>query len=381
MRENRGWYKEGLTHEQLVVGLRAYISHVQNVDLELQGHLPAERRQAIPAAAVIRRKLDWEAGTPDQEKGEVYSGLRDAWDALAYDRYRPGSRDENLAGFSLFRSYNNKRSEGVPDPDVIRLSDPLQVRMMDALAEAAYVPHERGQTAYIIPERLRDYTKWTLSEEYQNKVKAEAARARGDEPQASQQRKAAAETPHHTSRAQRPGAKESSTQVEQNPFYAAFWDKVVEQSSIVPSGEDPAFWPRSVFEKFEFDIASRDYLKDKARHELATKLMPIEDSIRRVRTAYEIAAYASIQQQPRKDMIAHELQRDREYGGRESVELTDAEQAIVRRLCETPRYAIGRGGKETLQPKIPFNPQRRIYNYTDVIGPATKDVPRIPHGK
>jgi hypothetical protein len=62
-------------------------------------------------------------------------------------------------------------------------------------------------------------------------------------------------------------------------------------------------------------------------------------------------------------------------------EKVSKEQSIVRRLCETPRYAIGRGGKETLQPKIPFNPQRRIYNYTDVIGPAQKDVPRIPHGK
>jgi hypothetical protein len=249
--------------------------------------------------------------------------------------------------------------------------------MLDALTEAAGVPHPHGQAEIAIPKKLENYTEWILSREYQDKVKAEAARARGEEPQAPYQHQPTDELPHHTRSAQRPGAKESSTHIEQNPFYAAFWDKIVEQSSVSPSGEDPAFWPRSVFEKFEFDIANRDYLKDKTRHEFVTKLLPIEDSINRIRTAYEITAYASIQQRPRRELIESELQRDREYRGRESVELTDAEQKIVQRLCETPRYAI-RGGKETLQPKIPFNPQQRIYNYTDIIGPMPKNPPQSP---
>jgi hypothetical protein len=38
-----------------------------------------------------------------------------------------------------------------------------------------------------------------------------------------------------------------------------------------------------------------------------------------------------------------------------------------------PRYSIGRDGRRTLQPKIPFNPQQRIYNYTDIIGLATEN--------
>jgi hypothetical protein len=69
MRENRGWYQEGLPHEQLVVGIKQYVRRFQQLDLDLQGHLPLEKRRVLQAEAVIRRKLDWESGTPNQERG------------------------------------------------------------------------------------------------------------------------------------------------------------------------------------------------------------------------------------------------------------------------------------------------------------------------
>jgi len=107
----------------------------------------------------------------------------------------------------------------------------------------------------------------------------------------------------------------------------------------------------------------------------------MSDSIRRGRTAYEILAYPHLRKREgedksaRHEQIEAELRSSREYQGRDRVELTDAEQAIVQRLCETPRYALGKDGKRTLQPKIPFNPERRLYNYADIIGPAPKSPP------
>ena len=78
----------------------------------------------------------------------------------------------------------------------------------------------------------------------------------------------------------------------------------------------------------------------------------------------------------RHEQIEAELRSDREYQGWDHVELTEAEQTIVQRLCETPRYAMGKDGKRTLQPKIPFHPEQRIYDYADVIGPAPKSPPQ-----
>src|SRR4051794_17876789 len=107
MRENKGWHKEGLSHEQAVKGLQAYIKRFQQLDLDLQIHLPPEKRQLLPAEAVVRQKLDWESGSVEQDKEEFYSTLRYAWDAVAYDRYKPGSLAEGLAGSTLSMYVNH----------------------------------------------------------------------------------------------------------------------------------------------------------------------------------------------------------------------------------------------------------------------------------
>ena len=99
--------------------------------------------------------------------------------------------------------------------------------------------------------------------------------------------------------------------------------------------------------------------------------------MRKIRTAYEIVAYPHIQRMPydndksfRQELIEDELTTDREFNNRDRVELTHTELGILQRLCETPRYHLGKDGKRTLQPAIPFNPQQRIYNYADIIGPT-----------
>jgi hypothetical protein len=110
MRENQGWQQEGLSHEQAVMGFQAYIKNFQQLDLDLQSHLPPEKRQLLPAEAVVRQKLDWESGSVEPDKGEFYSTLRYAWDALSYDRYKPGSPAENLAGSTLSMYVNHYKA-------------------------------------------------------------------------------------------------------------------------------------------------------------------------------------------------------------------------------------------------------------------------------
>ena len=110
--------------------------------------------------------------------------------------------------------------------------------------------------------------------------------------------------------------------------------------------------------------------------------------MRKIRTAYEVVAYPHIQKLPsetgksyRQELIEDELTADRQIHDRDRVELTQTELGILQRLCETPRYHLGKDGKQTLQPAIPFNPQQRIYNYADIIGPAPKTEPPAPRGK
>ena len=48
------------------------------------------------------------------DEGEFFSTLRYAWDALAYDYYPPGSRDENLAGSTIKMYYQHDQAIGEP---------------------------------------------------------------------------------------------------------------------------------------------------------------------------------------------------------------------------------------------------------------------------
>jgi hypothetical protein len=157
---------------------------------------------------------------------------------------------------------------------------------------------------------------------------------------------------------------------ETDGFYPAFWEKLVEKSSVSPSGQDPAFWPIRMLNEFDDLIISRDYISNQHKAELARKLTPIKDSIQKVTRAYAIAAYPQCKDWGRREDIEWQLRADRQHLGRDSVQLDDAELEIVQQLCETPRYALHRD-TETLQPPIPFDPQKRTYNYSEVLRPTT----------
>ena len=107
------------------------------------------------------------------EQDDTFSNLRSAWDALVYDKYETGSKEEGLAG-SLLQAYYSETKE-----PSIKLTNPKQVLLLGAMAEAAGVPHQRGQTEITIPEKLRHYNQYMMSQEYQDRwTNAKAQRNR-----------------------------------------------------------------------------------------------------------------------------------------------------------------------------------------------------------
>jgi hypothetical protein len=149
--------KPGKSHEQLVKDFKSYIDEQQQTYQTFRSHA---ERETWPSEEIIRKRLDVQSGATNEQEGEFFSTLRYAWDALVYDRYKTGSQTERLAGSTLWGYY-----QATQEP-TIKLIDPVQVRMMDAMTEAVGIPYEKGQAEIEIPEKLRQWNKWTSSQEY-----------------------------------------------------------------------------------------------------------------------------------------------------------------------------------------------------------------------
>lgn len=89
----------------------------------------------------------------------------------------------------------------------------------------------------------------------------------------------------------------------------------------------------------------------------------MQETIQKVKTAYEILAYPHCKNWNRRSYIESDLEGDRQVHGRDQVELNDAELGMLSKLT-APRG-------------LPFNPQKRIYNYSEV--PLLPDVD--PYGR
>lgn len=120
--------------------------------------------------AIIRSRLvfEWRTGGTSKEKEvrakrELAYHLELAWNVLTYDRYDPGSGDERDAGSKLQSHFYRTREP------VIKLTEP-QISIIDALAEAVGIPHERGKAEIEIPEKLKYYSKYQLTKEYQERI-------------------------------------------------------------------------------------------------------------------------------------------------------------------------------------------------------------------
>jgi hypothetical protein len=181
---------------------------------------------------------------------------------------------------------------------------------------------------------------------------------------------------------QRPATPDTSSTrplTEQDPFYPAFWHNVIEKSSNVPPGENPAWWPIRVLNELDELVTYRDIsILSPRKAELADKLGPIQDSLRKIKTAFSIIAHphCTPYQRAVSELVAHD-QRALQYEGtpRTQFELNDTELSIVRKLCETPRYTLAERDEngrrydspvKVLHSPIPFNPQRRIFRYSEV---------------
>ncbi len=147
--------QESSSHERLVTAFKDLIRQQQEIYAAIR---PPEDRNELPPEVIIRKQLDLYSDTPMGADG-TFNTLGVAWDALTYDRYETDSRLASGAGSSLQAYYYATREP------FVKLSNPQQVKTFDALAEAAGIPHQRGQTEIVIPERLRNDNHYQISKE------------------------------------------------------------------------------------------------------------------------------------------------------------------------------------------------------------------------
>jgi hypothetical protein len=97
-----------------------------------------------------------------RQKAEFFQPIEHAWDAIASEQYQTEEGEElpqkHFAGHFLSAKYQRAVALGEPRPEIIKLN-PQQVKILDALAEAADIPHQRGQAEIEIPEHLRYYAR------------------------------------------------------------------------------------------------------------------------------------------------------------------------------------------------------------------------------
>src|SRR5215211_569680 len=158
--QEQGWANR--PHEDLVRAFRGLIQKGRQ-DILQEGRRP----DSLTPAIMIREELGKQSSlhmSPDlldKQRAAFFWQIEQAWDVIAYEHYREEGTgeptyDRHHAGWFLSSRYHRAVERGEPRPEIIKL-DPQQVRILDALAEAADVPHQRGQAEIEIPEHLRLY--------------------------------------------------------------------------------------------------------------------------------------------------------------------------------------------------------------------------------
>ena len=131
--EGPGWY--GRSHAELVDAIKAY----------------TQQHPWLTPEDALHNRLENELffNAKDPEKAAFCETVLAAWDTLAFDRYKPFSHNEHKAG-RFVQDYSAET--GSP---VIHLTDPLQVRMIDAMCEAVDLPRDKGSALIPIPDKLQ----------------------------------------------------------------------------------------------------------------------------------------------------------------------------------------------------------------------------------
>jgi hypothetical protein len=129
------------THQELVAAFRAHIDHKMKWGILGDKPVPAHRQIEERLRQVL-------SNSPYRsEKERYFKPLHAAWQLITYDRLEPGTEDERSATAAILDAYR--------DNPVIQLNE-TQVRTLDAMAEAAGIPHQRGQNSLTIPEKYGD---------------------------------------------------------------------------------------------------------------------------------------------------------------------------------------------------------------------------------
>jgi hypothetical protein len=148
------------SHEELVAAFEHAIQH----ERQALGELAKYHSPVKILDAEFRKQVQYifSDNKEDKQRGEFFAQILHAWEVLAYEHYgkesvNSGDLDRHYAGLDLDTQYKRAKDRKAPHPEIITLTDPLQVRIMDAAAEAVGIPHHRGQTTFGIPEKLWDY--------------------------------------------------------------------------------------------------------------------------------------------------------------------------------------------------------------------------------
>jgi len=165
--EEQGWAHR--PHEDLVRAFRGLIWQRSQRYGELANRFPPS---TIVRDALTVQERQANMAPREKEKHEFFQGIRHAWDVIAWQHYQwqPGelSGEQVGARWDLsVRHFAAKRQQD-PNPELIRLN-PHQVRILDALAKAANVPHQRGQAEIESPEHLRHEAEDSLRETFKRK--------------------------------------------------------------------------------------------------------------------------------------------------------------------------------------------------------------------
>lgn len=136
------------------------------------------------------------------------------------------------------------------------------------------------------------------------------------------------------------------------PFTKELDEKVFGRLSDTPAGEDPAFWPVRVLNELNYRIVDRGPGNSGP---IGEKYAPLRETVQNVTTAYEILAYPHCKYIGSREIIEEQLRMKQEREERDSVELNDAEFSVLRKLAAAR--------------KIPLNPDKRRYNFSEVFNP------------
>jgi hypothetical protein len=156
--EQQSW--QDRPHAELVSAFRGLIQKEQQaLGDRAKYHSPV---MIINAAFLQQVQYIFSNDKADKQRGAYFAQILHAWQVIAYEHYGKGSvtsgdLDRHLAGLDLCTQYQRAKARIAPRPEIITLEDPLQVRIIDAAAEAVDIPHQRGQTSFEIPQQLWDY--------------------------------------------------------------------------------------------------------------------------------------------------------------------------------------------------------------------------------